>query len=477
MKTQFVSAGGMILSAPRTTAGWVTGQPATTQPNDSRGSSKLCRLIGPLLAAATVLQAAVVFGGPPAYTFKPISFLGDPVPGGGTFINDYEPSGINNRGQIAFTADLSAGGEGVFLGGGGAALRQVVRAGQVAPGTGGELFGPWEWQNLGFNDEGDAAIAFSLGLFTHWWAGFNGCYGGVWRYSHVTQQVTPVMVPGDPVPGSEGGIFMGIGYGVGMNNQGTIAFEGILSVGPETALTPGFDGEVESMTAGLFLAGKHGTIRAVVVPGGPAPNGDTWKSAFNPSINAAGDMSFGAWTVGAQAGEKRESVYVRKAATGEILTVALAGDLAPGGGEFLDCDQSKINDRGDVAFTGYLYPDGGTSGFYLYTGGTLVRVAGSGDVMPGGGHFVYGSGNVGLNNSGTVAFTAALDTGEEGVYAYSRGSLRLIAKTGTVIPGLGTVSGVAFTNNPLNDRGQAVFGCDLSDGRTVLLLATPTGAK
>ena len=484
MKKQFVTSEGMIPSALRTTTGLITDQPAIAQPNSSRGSSKLRRAIGPLLAAAATLQAASVLGAPPAYTFTPITFIGDPIPGGGsTFNYDFEPTGLNNRGQVAFTADYEFNGkegEGVFIGGAGTGLKQVIGFGQPAPGTGGGVFGPSELWNLGFNDEGDVAILFSLDPWTHWWTsfndntGFNGWYGGVWRYSHATQQLTPVVVPGDPIPGFGGDTFKGVGGDVGLNNQGTIAFEGILSVDP---LIYDKDYIVDSMTSGLFLAGKHGTISAVVVPGGPAPNGDQWKSAFNPFINSAGDMSFGAVCVGALAAGQGESIYIRKAATGEILTVGRAGDPAPGGGELLNCDTSKINDRGDVVFTGYLAPDASTSGFYLYTGGNLVRVAGSGDALPGGGHYVSGSGNPGLNNSGTVAFTAALDTGEEGLYTYSKGSLRLIAKTGTVIPGLGTVKGVVLMDSPINDRGQTALLCDLTDGRTVLLLATPTGAK
>jgi hypothetical protein len=403
--------------------------------------------------------------------------VGDLTPGGSRFNGDFEPSGLNNRGECAFVADYAvngAEGEGVFIGGAGTDLRQAIGFGQPAPGTGGGVFGPWEEWNLGFNDEGDVAILFTLDPFTHWWVGFNGYYGGVWRYSHVTQQLTPVVVPVDPVPAPGGGTFKGVGPDVGLNNQGTIAFEGILSVSP---LTPGPDDTVDTMTSGLFLASKDGSIRAVVLPGDLAPDGDTWNSAFNPFLNAGGDMSFGAWTGNAPASEQRESVYIRKAATGEILTVARAGDPAPGGGVFRDCDQTKINDRGDVAFVGYLYPDGTTSGIYLYTGGTLVRVARSDDPMPGGGHFVSGSGNVCLNNSATLAFPATLDTGEEGLYGYSKGSLRLIAKTGTVIPGVGSVSGVAMLDTPINDRGQIAFGCDLADGGRVLLLATPTGAK
>ena len=170
----------------------------------------------------------------------------------------------------------------------------------------------------------------------------------------------------------------------------------------------------------------------------------------------------------------------------------------------LQAFQPKMNDRGDVVFSSELdgepiSPVENLIGVYLYTGGTVVRVAAPGDVMPGGGQLAFVStyeNNMGLNNSGTVAFTAGLDTGDEGLYAWSHGSLRLIAKTGTVIPGLGTIFSLEMGASPapgtppppsgyppgsgkLNDRGQLLFGCSLAapDGRVVLLLATPTGVK
>jgi hypothetical protein len=43
---------------------------------------------------------------PLGYTFTPVAFLGDPAPGGGTFVNDFEPGGLNSHGDIAFGADV-----------------------------------------------------------------------------------------------------------------------------------------------------------------------------------------------------------------------------------------------------------------------------------------------------------------------------------------------------------------------------------
>ena len=94
-----------------------------------------------------------------------------------------------------------------------------------------------------------------------------------------------------------------------------------------------------------------------------------------------------------------------------------------------------------------------------------------------------------INNAGEVVFNGVLSTGirDTGLFVWSRGSLRLVARTGSVIPGVGTVSQLAmgaivippppgfFPNSGAtnNDRGQVLFGATLSDGGGVLLLATP----
>jgi hypothetical protein len=116
--------------------------------------------------------------------------------------------------------------------------------------------------------------------------------------------------------------------------------------------------------------------------------------------------------------------------------------------------------------------------------------------MPGGGTVIStgADGPTLMNNGGDVVFSAALSshfnnnvTADTGLFVWSKGSLRLVARTGTVFPGIGTldqlVMGVMFIPPPPvvlpspiatgNDHGQIVFGATLTGGRGVLLLATP----
>src|SRR5262249_14447167 len=122
---------------------------------------------------------------------------------------------------------------------------------------------------------------------------------------------------------------------------------------------------------------------------------------------------------------------------------------------------------------------------FLWSAGQLISIARQGDAMPGGGHLVsaaFNPGDYDINSQGDIAFNALLDTGDEGVFLWSHGSLSLVAKTGTVIPGVGTIAsldqyGTGLPNGyvHINDPGQVAFAAVLTDGNVALLLATPPG--
>lgn len=77
---------------------------------------------------------------------------------------------------------------------------------------------------------------------------------------------------------------------------------------------------------------------------------------------------------------------------------------------------------------------------------------------------------------------------DTGVYRRSHGRLGLVARSGTLLPGIGTVyqmlagSFIVIPPPPnytsacgtiINDKGTIVFRPTLTDGRTVLIQATP----
>jgi len=115
--------------------------------------------------------------------------------------------------------------------------------------------------------------------------------------------------------------------------------------------------------------------------------------------------------------------------------------------------------------------------------------------MPGGGSFVSAADIVttyGINSEGDISFAAALNTDsigsgndDTGLYVLSHGALHLVARTGTVVPGLGTIATLSqyqpspaqpnyATGGAINNRGQILVNATLTNGAGVLLVATPT---
>ena len=431
--------------------------------------------------ALTLALVPVALAGQAGYSFTPIAFLDNPAPGGGNFTLDFEPSAINNRGEVGFTADVTTGGEGVLVGLRGQ-LTQIMRSGQPAPGGG--VFGPNEFGRLGVNEGGDIAIPFSLEPLDFSSLALNA---GIFRFSHSTQTLSRVAGPGTPVPGGEH--LEGVFFNTAINNRGDIVFSGIVTGGDIDPTSP--PGEI-GLGVGLFLADKGGSISSVVRPGDPAPGGGTFDMAMNGSINNGGDVAFGGHVAGDECidigfSNCGESVYLKDAATGIIQSIAHQGDPAPGGGVFRLAFGAVVNSRGDVVFIGDLTPPPATGAalavFLFSKKGTTIAVARPGDPMPGGGTFVragFFDATYDLNQRGDVSFAATLDTdvnadgiADNGLYVFSKGSVQLVARTGTVIPGIGTIAYLGLPGGVMNERGQVFFWAILSDGRTVLLLATP----
>jgi hypothetical protein len=460
-----------------------------------------------LLAMVIGSTAPVVWADPKGYVFTPLAFLGDPAPGGGVFLESFESNVVNNRGDVLFGSNLVPGEfpkAGLFLQRLGE-ITEIARAGQPAPGGGVFDFGFLSPTTL--NDKGDVGFPWLLEpfCFPNPSGPPNDCptigvNTGVYRFSHNTQLLTPVMIPEvTAVPG--GGVFKGAQFGVSLNNRGGLVFGGIIETEQGIHLV---DEDYIGLGGGLFKASKTGQISSVVEPGDPAPADTVFDWAAFPSINDRGDVAF----MGHVAGEACSadfpqafligclgSIYVRDAATGNIRSIAHAGDDAPGGGVYRAASGPIINAHGDIAFLGDLISPA-AFGVYLHSGGETIAVARPGDPMPGGGRLVT-AGDTGLwqldvNNAGDVVFNAALDTRnadgvqDTGLYVWSHGSLSVVARTGTVIPGVGmiarlgtiipTVDGPNVEPNSganNNDHGQVVFGATLTDERGVLLVATP----
>src|SRR4051794_12983838 len=128
------------------------------------------------------------------YNFTPLAYLGDPAPGGGQHINDFEVGSLNNAGTVGFVSDVSTGGEGAFLARAGQANQQVTRTDLPAPGgpVGGSSFG-----RIAVNDAGNAAVSFGDPTQSP-----VGLGGNVYRSNHAGGPLSAVEIAGvTPVPG------------------------------------------------------------------------------------------------------------------------------------------------------------------------------------------------------------------------------------------------------------------------------------
>jgi hypothetical protein len=443
---------------------------------------------------------------PPGYVFTLIATLGDLIPAqsGVTFVNDFEPGGLNSQGDMAFGADLSTGGEGVFIRPPNRQITELGGTGGAAPGGG--LFEFGFLGPVGLNDQGDMVFDFLLQPFT---APF-GVNAGAYRYSHTTRKVTPVVIPFmTPAPGF--GVFQGVSFQPTINNRGDLMFAGIVDTPFGVHNIPDNGEPYLGLGIGVFRADAKDHIATVVVPGDVAPGGGTFDYAYEPWVNDGGDVSF----IGHIAGEESVvagfpsqadfisalgGLYVAEGGTGKIQTIVHAGTAAPDGGNFRQVFHDVMNNRGEIAFNGDLTPPPGANqsiGVFLYSGGSITAVARPGKPMPGGGTLVNASlvgANVHINNRGDVVFSGVVDTdvdgdgnSDTGLFHWSHGQLSTIARTGTVIPGIGTVDELAApqlvippapiqapTSGAINnDPGQVLFTATLTDGRGVFLLATP----
>jgi hypothetical protein len=463
-------------------------------------------------------------------TFQLVGTLGDPAPGSGTggsltHTFDWEPGALNDHGQMVFGSDMSpvpgdaAGnpdvGEGVFLQQPNGNRVALARVGDTTPN--GTTYGPNFFGEIRMNSSGNGVFSFEQEpLPNPFIAGVNA---GLYRFNS-DGKVTAALLPGDPAPG--GGTFSGYVFRPTINDAGTIAFVGIVptDIGPGASVGLG---------QGDFLLDKHGNITTIVQPGTTVtlPGGRvvTFDWAQNPSVNNPGDVAFGAHITAdpfIQFGASfpatltqiftAESIYFRDGQTGAIRPIAVQGGPAPGGKTFTYAFGPVLNDSGDIAFAGAFPANPAGSGLappnndnnigiFLNHKGQNIVVAEPGDAMPGGGHLKtagFFTIDLGLNNQGVVAFSATLDTSDPvngdgsfdtGLYTWSRGTLTLVARTGTVIPGVGTIQAllspgeIGNTGNTsalggseaFNNRGQILFQATLTDGRGVLLLYTPSG--
>jgi hypothetical protein len=334
-----------------------------------------------------------------------VAAYGDPAPGGGTFLSagGSAPPSINAQGQTVFTGQVTPPGvNGIFLYSSGVTTR-IVGEGDSAPGGGAfrSLTSPL------LNDSGQVAFLSVRGA------------AGIFLFSQ--DGVARLVSVGDPAPG--GGTFRSFSS-LSLNSNGHVVFRGDVSGG----------------AAGIFLVAGT-TVTRIVTTSDPAAKG---------SLNDAGQVAYvlGQGAVGAYLFSQ-----------GQVTTLALAGDPAPGGGSFTSFDSPSVNAAGQTAFTGVLST--GISGVFLFSEGGVTSVMHPGDGSPDGDTFTYGE-TPAMNAQGQVAFTGRLLNSVGGVYLFSQGAIVRIAGQGDVVPRAPMFWEAFFP--VINGAGTVVFTGELFPG-------------
>jgi len=415
-----------------------------------------------------------------SYSYRVVARTGDTIPDVDvTLVGAFNVGDINARGDVVFDALTDSGGTAILLLRGGR-LRKVALTGETAPGGG--TYSPFTLGPSSLNDWGDVAFDFLLepiGLPF-------GTTGGIFRQDAFTGAVRAVVLSGT-TPDPRGGVLRGETIRASVNNRREVLFGAII------ATSDGVSGDLGNA---VMEAPRDGQPEFVLAPGDPAPDGSHFDMAMNPSSNVLGQVAI----AGHQSNQEcidfggSQEVFINCATSvylaqpdGRVRAIALQGDQAPGGGTYRFAWSPWINARGQVVFVGDLSPAPGfnqSSGLFLHERGRTRAIVRPGDAMPDGGRVVvvtnFSPANVRLNDRGQAAFNAVLDTGDgespdTGLYLWSPDGLVRVARTGTVILGVGTIASVqaAAVNVGLSNIGQVAFSARLVDGSEALLIATP----
>ena len=188
---------------------------------------------------------------------------------------------------------------------------------------------------------------------------------------------------------------------------------------------------------GIFLA-EAGRITKVAAFGDAAPGGGTlagFAAHPVPALNAVGHVAFDAQIVG---GRAAEGIFL--ADEDGLNVIAASGDDAPGvpAGVLVGFDAPALNDNDELAFVASVRRGREMLDvLYFWNGRRLQRVVAEGDRLLRIGGTMERIGVPALNNSGVIAFPAAILKGPVlgGIFVSGTRELRLLVGAGDPAPG------------------------------------------
>jgi Bacterial Ig-like domain (group 3) len=399
-------------------------------------------------------------------------------------LNSGPPSPLNSSGQLAFTSPspfpisfqcflcgLPAISPGLFVNGvylysPGGGISEVAAANDTLPGQTQATSGV-PYLSVPVNSPGQVAFGAQVGTTSQ---GF---------FLQSASGTHEVIANGDSVPGTND-TFGFPHFIAGLANNGNFAF---------TAATG-------TAADGLFLAPAGGAIQTLALDGSAAPVsvGGTFSLASgeaavpNPppgtilvginslknfaAINGESDVAFGASITGGSADSGLFRV-LQSDPTSTLQPVVLQGQTAPGGGTFTTINlfsnlggNFAFGPDGTLAFVNPFISASGTKlgMFVARPDGALLKVAATGDFLPGGGVLA------GLSMSPRLA------AGDPGKFAFSAGIVGGSARRAVFVTAIppGTAS-TTTTLSPLQSPAVAQQSIMLTAAVTSTTAGNPTG--
>jgi len=215
---------------------------------------------------------------------------------------------------------------------------------------------------------------------------------------------------------------------------------------------------------GIFLA-EAGRVTKVAAFGDAVPGGGTlaeFAAHPLPALNAAGHVAFDAEIAG---GRATEGVFL--AGDDGLQVIALAGDDAPGvpTGVLVGFDAPALNDNDELAFVANVRRGRDVLNvLYFWNGRRLQRLVAEGERLLRIGGTMDQIGEPALNNSGVVAFPAAILKGPVlgGIFVAGARDLRLLVSAGERAPSGAMI--LRFSEHvAIDDEDGIAFGAYLGE--------------
>src|SRR6516164_5072429 len=213
---------------------------------------------------------------------------------------------------------------------------------------------------------------------------------------------------------------------------------------------------------GIFIA-EGGQVTKVVAFGDSVPGGGT-LAEFGahpvPALNSAGHVAFVARVAG---GRATEGVFL--AGADGLQAIALAGDDAPGvpAGVLVGFDAPALNDNDELAFVASVRRERDLLDvLYYWNGRRLQRLVAERELLLRIGGTMDQIGDPALNNSGVVAFPAAIFKGPAlgGIFVAGARPLRPLVRAGDQAPDGAMI--LRFSERvAIDEAGEIAFGAHL----------------